>query len=261
MRIGESSMIATRMFNANINAGNRVMHSMATGFRINRGADDPAGLIASVNLSGAIQMLDAETRALSRADMTASAADGAMSEVSDLLGEAEELAVAAANTGATTPEEREAMQMELDSIMQTVDRLGSTSGFNGRPMFNGEMSISVGDDQITLSRISTSQLGIAGTNIASGDPEAAADAIRDARSQVNTARADLGAFQKNAIEPRVRSISIAAENTASALSLIRDTDYASAMADYTRQSILIGASGRSLGISMAQGSEVLNLLG
>lgn len=261
MRIGETTMIATRMFNANIGVGNRVMHTLATGLRINRAADDPAGLIASVNLSGALQSLDAESRALSRADSVASAADGAMSEVSDLLGEAEELAVAAANTGATTPEEREAMQLELDSILQTVDRLGSTSGFNGRPMFNGEMSISVGDDQHTISRISSSHLGIAGTNIASGDPEAAADALRAARAQVNTARAELGAFQKDAIEPRVRSLSIAAENTASALSLIRDTDYASATAGMARQNILIGASGRALSLSMAQGNEVLTLLG
>ncbi len=261
MRIGEIVLQATRMFNSNLKVGSHITNSLATGFRINRAADDPAGVISSQYLSGALASLDAESRALSRADSVASAADGAMSEVSDLLNEAEGLAVAAANTGGTTVEEREAMQLEFDSIMQTVDRLGSTSSFNGRPMFNGEMSLSVGEDQITFTRISTRQLGLAGTSLTSGDPEAAADAVRAARTQINTARAELGAFQKDAVAPRVRAISIAAENTASAMSLIRDTDYAAATSNYARQSILMNASGRTLSLSLAQANNVLTLLG
>lgn len=261
MRIGSVSMemIAVRMFNSNMEASSGILHTMATGFRINRAADDPSGLIASQYLSASLASLDAETRALSRADMAASTADGAMSEVSDLLVEAEGLAVAAANTGGTTAEEREAMQIELDSIMQTVDRLSHTS-FNGRSMFNGEYSLSVGQDSVTLSRMSSNDLGLSGTSLTSGDPEAAADAIRAARERVTTSRAELGAFQKNAIEPRVRSMSIAAENTASAYSFIRDTDYAAASANYARQSILVGSSGRSLGLAMASNENVLNLL-
>lgn len=259
MRIGTSTMIATRMFNANMDGVNRVMQSMSTGFRINRAADDPSGLIASQYLSASLASLDAETRALSRADMVANVADGAMSEVSDLLVEAEGLAVAAANTAGTTAEEREAMQIELDSIMQSVDRL-SNSAFNGRAMFNGEYSLTVGQDSITFSRMSSDDLSLTGTSLTGGAPQAAADAIRAAREQVSAARAELGAFQKNAIEPRVRSMSIASENTASAYSFIRDTDYAAASANFARQSVLVGSSGRSLSLAMASNENVLNLL-
>lgn len=261
MRIGETSLLAARTFNSNLNAGNRMMTSLATGFRINRAADDPAGLISSQLLSGSLQMLDAESRALSRSDSVASAADGAMSEVSDLLEDAEGLAVAAANTGGTTAEEREAMQMEFHSIMQSVDRLSSSSSFNGRRMFDGEMTLTVGEDSITFGKMGTSDLGLAGASLSSGDPEATADAIRAARAQVNTARAEIGSFQKDAIAPRVRSMAIAAENTASAMSIIRDTDYAAAFSEFARLGVLTSASGRSLGISMAQGSSVLTLLG
>ncbi|MBL8747025.1 MAG: flagellin [Phycisphaerae bacterium] len=261
MRIGETAMIATRMYNANLNAASRIMNSLATGFRINRAADDPAGLISSLNLSSSLQRLDAESRSLSRTDLTLSAADGAMTEVSDLLNDAEGLAVASASTGGASPEEREAMQLEFDSIMQSVDRLASSSGFNGRRLFDGRMTLGVGEDSITLSKLSTHDLGLSGASLAGGDPQATIDAIRAARAHMTAARAEVGAFQKDAIAPRVRAMAIASENTASAVSIIRDTDYAAAFSAYARQGALISASGASLNATNASANGVLKILG
>lgn len=250
---------AVRMFNSAFNSAGSTMRQLSTGYRITRAADDPAGLIGSEFLRSSLMALEAETRSLDRADAVASTADGALGEISGLLGEAEELAVAAANTGATTPEERDAMQLELDSIMQSVDRL-SASAFNGRPLFNGGMSLSVGQDSITFAEVSSSALGISGVSVSSGHPEAAAEAIRAAREQVSTARAQIGSFQKDAIAPRLRSIDVAAANTASAVSFIRDTDYASAASDLARQRVLLGAAGRIVRLSSLQNQATLDLL-
>lgn len=267
MRMGNMpvGMIAQRMFNSGLDASFMTMRSLATGFRINRGADDPAGLISSDFLRSSLMALDAESRSLERADSLANSADGAMSEISDLLVEAEGLAVEAANTGGMTPEERAANQLEIDSILQTVDRLGGAS-FAGRNMFDGKMSVTLGEDSVTFSKISSRELGLSdvaaggSASLDGGDPEAAADAIRAARSKLSNMRGSLGAFQKNAIAPRMRAISIASENTAAATSLIRDTDYASATSDLARQQVLLGAAGRMLRISSGQNEDVLNLL-
>src|SRR5688572_8933966 len=75
------------------------MEKLATGLRINRGADDPAGLIASEDLRAALKMLDAETRAMERTDMVANVADGALGEMSELLSNANAAEVATANSG------------------------------------------------------------------------------------------------------------------------------------------------------------------
>lgn len=256
---------AIRLFNEGYAAANKTMEQLATGLRINRGADDPSGLISSEYLRSSLAMLEAETRSLERADMMASVADGAMGDVADLLGEAESLAIAAANTGATTVEEREAMQLELDSIMQTIDRLGSTS-FAGQKLFDGNATIGPNGDSYLLSKLSSYELGLTSLtadgsmSLVNGDVSSAADALRTARQQVTTARGSLGSFQKDAIAPRIRAISIAAENTSAAVSVIRDTEYAAATSDLARQNVLFGAAGHMLGVSASNTKTILDLL-
>lgn len=268
MRIGSISMemTARRMFNAGIDAGNNTMRTLATGLRINSAEDDPAGLISSEYLRGALLTLDAESRSLDRADAVASTASSALGEISDMLTEAETLAVAAANTGATTPAERAAMQDEIDSILQSVDRM-SQSSFNGQRLFSGNMSLTVGSDTISFATASSRDLGLdevasgGSASLNGGDASAAQDKIRDARSRVLGAMASIASFQKDAISPRQRAISIAAENTAAAVSVIRDTDYASATANLARQQALTSAAGRMLRITTEGNSTALTLLG
>ncbi|MEM0982754.1 MAG: hypothetical protein AAGI17_02260 [Planctomycetota bacterium] len=87
---------------------------LATGVRINRGADDPAGLISSERLSAALAALEAESRSFQRSRAVTNTADGALDGLTDQLNRADQLAIAAANTGGVSDAEREAMQMELD---------------------------------------------------------------------------------------------------------------------------------------------------
>src|SRR5262249_9099460 len=126
------SMVAQRNYAAASGVVNSSLLRMATGSRINRGADDPAGMITSDQLSAALATLSAESSGAERTDAIANVADGALSEVSGLLSEANAAAVANANTGGMSQAERDANQMEIDSALQSVDRIAGTTTFDGQ---------------------------------------------------------------------------------------------------------------------------------
>src|SRR4051812_36315376 len=131
-----SNVASSRVIHAlrtNRAAATTALTRLSTGLRINSGADDPAGLIAALGLSREIVEIDGQLSADTRSYYDAAAADGKLGEFSNLLLQAKSLTVANANTAGTTPEERAANQMQLDAIVNQVDRLaaansGSTSG-------------------------------------------------------------------------------------------------------------------------------------
>ena len=240
----------------------RASERLATGQRINRGADGPADLISVVNLDKQLAVLEAETRSLERADAVVSTADAALAEVSGLTAEAHALAIASANTGALSDAERAANQIELDSIAQSIDRVAQTTSFNGRRLFSGEVTARTGstaaDASLTIDRVTLSRLG--DTTFADGDhgfsslatgralavdgdrPGDAATVASNASEQVATLRGSLGAFQRNAIHSTLRSKQEQIVQTASARSLIGDTDFAKATAERNRGETLYRAA-------------------
>ena len=117
------------------------LQRVSTGQRINRAADDPSGLIASENLRAVLADLEAESDSLQRVDHVASTADAAIGEMSDLLTEARGLAVAAANTAGVSDEERQALQMELDSVISSIDRMAQSTSFNGDRLLDGTATL------------------------------------------------------------------------------------------------------------------------
>jgi flagellin len=256
----------------------RSLERLATGVRINRAADDPAGLIASENLRAQLAQLDAESRALERADHIASTADGAMGVVSDLLVDAEGLAVAAANTAGMSDAEREAYQMEMDATVQAAQRIASTTTFNGTRLLDGSFTMSVGEASVTIGSVDPSDLGAVTdqsgytftlADTASGRPINLLDAnvafsqesIRAARSQVAQSRGSLGAFARNTIQPAWNANRVAFENTAAANSAIRDTDFAAETSALVRAGILASASMGAIGADRDRAASVLTLLG
>lgn len=271
-----ASLIALRQAQRN---GSRFAGSLvplATGSRINRGADDPAGLIASENLRASLAQIDAEQRALDRDAMVVNVADSALAEVSSLTTDLGSAAVAAANTGGMSDAEREAYQLEADSALQTIDRIASTTRFNGQAVFGGEMTITVGGDSITVGDPNTHKIGqVSGgsgaysladvgagraLSFVGGDPEVAQQSIRAAASGVATMRGALGAFQRNGIESQRRAEEVAYENTAAANSAIRDTDFAFASGVSARSSALLSASMVTLRAANENGRRALNFL-
>ncbi len=235
-----------------------VLETLATGLRINRGADDPAGLVSSEQLRAMLAELEAESSSLERARGAAVVADRSLGEIGDLLIEAEALAVANANTGGLSESEREANQMELNSILSAVDRVASTSGFKDTPLLRGGMSLDISGASLSLPSAAVTDLGsteIDGetytlADVASGGKFAidgpttdrSLEIIRAARQEAIFAQAEVGAFEMNAIEPRRAGLGVAIESLTAAESSIRDTDYAKATAQLARLDVLETAS-------------------
>ena len=248
------SLTAQRTYAANAKSLAGTLEKLSTGQRINRGKDDPAGLITSENFRAVLAALDAETRSLQRVDSVANVAESALSEISGLLVEATGLAVSSANSAGFSDAERAANQMELDSIVFAINRIANSTSFNGDRLLDGTATLSAGGASITISSAAASALGeidIDGTthtlidvasggslNIANGDLEGTLQTIRAAMNQVATQRGTIGAFQKNTVASQISTNQVAFENVAAANSLIRDTDYAKETAALSRAQVL-----------------------
>ena len=132
-----SSLIAQRVLRKNNESVNKSLERLSTGLRINKGADDPAGLIASENLrlekAGISQAIDNAERASN----IIGTAEGGLTEVSTLLTELQQLVSQAANTGGLSDEELAANQLQVDSILGTINRIAGSTAFQGAKLLNG----------------------------------------------------------------------------------------------------------------------------
>ena len=245
---------------------------LSTGLQINRGADSPAGLISSEQLRAVLAALDAETRVLQRQDHVASTADAALSEVSNVLVDTKALQVQLGG-GTLSASERDAIQMQIDANVQSVDRMAAAAGFNGVGLFSGEVSLSYGGDTLDLPRVDAATIGeteISGTtytlaDVVSGGALAGNTAagdlvIESAISDIATLRGSIGAYQANTIQPALNSINTAMENTAEAESIIRDTDFAAEIVEFNRNALLTQANLAVYGYVNTSGTRVLDLL-
>jgi len=265
-----------RPFSVAMAAQGQSLLRLSTGFRINRGADDPSGLIAAENLSAALSVLEAETRSLERANSVASAADGYLGEISSMLREADAIAVATANTAGMSDAEREAYQMEMDSIANSVSRIAQTAEFNGQSLFNGEGAIATSNDSVALDELTMSSIGLVEidgesyslSDVVSGgsadlatNPEIASQVLAEARDQISTMRGRVGAFQAHSVEPALAQNATATRNLSAARSIIRDTSYASESSELIRTGILAQSSAAVLLLGNRATSNVISLLG
>jgi len=131
------SLIAQRVLGQNNQALGTSLERLSTGLRINRGADDPAGLIASENLRSEQRALGAAIGNAERAEQVVNIAEGGLTEVSSLLTELQGLVTTTANTAGLSAEEKEANQLQIDSILQTIDRIAASTSFQGSRLLNG----------------------------------------------------------------------------------------------------------------------------
>lgn len=115
------------------------LERLSSGLRINRGKDDPAGLIASEALRSEISGINQAIENSTRAVNVIATAEGSLNEVSSLLLELRGLVTKSANEGALSPKEIEANQLQIDSILASIDRIANTTQFNGVKLINGEL--------------------------------------------------------------------------------------------------------------------------
>jgi flagellin len=250
--------VATRELNTSL-------ERLATGKRINRASDDPSGLIAADSFAARGAEIRSEIKRLERAVYIGNARDGAQSAVGDLLIELEGLVVQAANTGATSREEREALQIEVDGVLRGMEFVISTSQFNGIKLFEGQTLRSLGglNAEGDAQDYTLADLGTGGRlNLIDGDLEKAQQLVGRSREGNNFERADLGARIKNDFEARIDGLYVELENLLSAESVIRDTDYAVEVSNLVRAQVLREAATQSTLIARAQQAQAtLALLG
>jgi flagellin len=248
------------------------MTRLATAQKINRASEAPAALIASEKLRSEIAALEAESKSLQRTSHVVNTADGAMSEMSDQIIQARAANVALANSAGLTDGERDALQMQVNAAIQSVDRISRQSNFAGNRTLDGNMTLTAGGDSITIPKTDPTELGEVTDSgqtyrlsdidkiSASGNTALSQTVLDDAFSDILTRRAELGAFDKNTVRSRYNALQSELENTLRAESEIRDTDYAREMSELTRTSILEKASYKALEIDTQMRSSMFNLI-
>lgn len=249
--INVAEMIGRNSLARSTRAVNTSLERLATGKRINRGSDDPAGLTAASSLKAEERSIMAKIDALAQEQGYLGAREGAQSVVSDLLVDLSGLVVTAANRGATSQAEREAMQIEANSIVQTINHLANTSRFKDEQILTGYTANYLGqgtatrtleDGTVETYTYSLADLGAGGElNLVDGDSEAAQNAVDAAAEFVASSRATVGIREKD-IDSEVRALQSQLENTSAARSQIEDTDYAKEAATLVRNQVLQQAS-------------------
>ena len=133
------SLQAITTYSKNSSDLNTHLQRLSTGLRINAGKDDPSGLIASETLRSEIQGINQAVSNTQRADNVINTAEGALGEVSSLLLNLQSLTNQAANTGALSDDEIQANQLQVDSILNSINRISNTTQFNGKKLLDGSL--------------------------------------------------------------------------------------------------------------------------
>ncbi|HEX8878290.1 MAG TPA: flagellin [Phycisphaerales bacterium] len=158
------SLIAQRVLGQNQQSLTSSLERLSTGLRINSGKDDPAGLIASNNLGAEIVGKNTAISNANRADQVVNIAAGGLTEVSGLLTQLQGLVTSSASTSGISDSEKQANQLQIDSILQTIDRISSSTSFQGIKLLNGNfdfktsgVNTGVSDFKINAAKFSGSQ--------------------------------------------------------------------------------------------------------
>ncbi len=149
-----SAVVAQRHLNTAYRTLDSTLQKLSSGLRINRGADDPAGLIVSERLRSEINGVGQAIRNSQRASNVIATAEGALNEVAALLNSIQALAIEAANTGAFSDAEIKANQLQVDSAIASITRIANSTTFAGRALIDGSLDyITSGVDNTNLSRV------------------------------------------------------------------------------------------------------------
>ncbi len=159
------SLIGQRVLGANNSMLGTSLERLSTGLRINRGKDDPAGLIASQNLRAEMKGLDQAIKNAERADQVVNITEGGLGEIGSLLNELQALVTQSANDGGLSDEEKEANQLQIDSILQTIDRIAGATAFQGKKLLNGNLDYQTTNisDEIGAFSVNGAKLGFGET--------------------------------------------------------------------------------------------------
>jgi flagellin len=272
---------AYRNLNDTQNTVSRSMEKLSSGLRINRAADDAAGLAISEGLKSQVSGSAVAARNAQDGISVIQTTEGALTEVHSILQRMRDLAVQGASdtNGIGAGTARTAIKAEGDSLGQELDRLVKSTNFNGINLLDGSagalgvMKIQVGTGgdplkdtiSLTLANVGTTltNLGVTDSSkFAVTDNAAATQTIKDidlAIVGISTQRASLGATQ-NRLEHATKTLQVSGENLQAAQSRITDTDMAQEMVKFTKANIMAQAGTAMLAQANQSGQGVLSLL-
>jgi flagellin len=233
------------------------LEKLSSGFRINRAADDAAGLAISEGLRSQVGGLKVAVRNAQDGVSVVQTAEGALTEVHSMLQRMNDLSVQYAN-GTQNSDSQAALEAEFDQLQLEVTRITDNTKFNGVALFGGtDLAFQVGYDAADTITVTGADA------LAAVDTSAAvitdSSTVQDAITAISTQRASLGAFQ-NRFEHTINSVNVAIENLSASESRIRDTDMASEMVAFTRANILQQAGTAMLAQANQAPQSVLSLL-
>lgn len=259
---------ARRNLSMTIGRQTNALERLTSGLRINKSADDAAGLAISERLRTQVNGL---SQALLNAQDGISflqVAEGGLQQINEIIQRMRTLSIQASN-GTLTSIDRSLIQTEIGQLISEVNRQASSTQFNTKRIFtaNGSMTFQVGANRsdtikLTLSRVTAAGLGVSAVSVLGSSNVNASQAISrldTALDRINTQRARLGAFQ-NRLENVVNFIGIAGENMSSALAQIREADIATEIVNFTREQILAQTGTALLAQANQAPSMVLALL-
>jgi flagellin len=256
------------------------LEKLSSGYRINRAADDAAGLAISEGLRSQIGGLKVAVRNAQDGISVVQTAEGALNESQAILQRMRDLAVQASNGGSQDTTAQAAADTEFQQLNKELDRIAGTTTFNGNKLldanFNGAFQIdsstatgSVIQVDITSSGVLSGLTitGLDSTGLATGSADltntanavSAIGTLDTALKDVSTVRAKLGAYQ-NRFEHTINNLNVAVENLSASESRIRDVDMASEMVNFTKSQILTQAGTAMLAQANQAPQSVLKLL-
>jgi flagellin len=241
------------------------MERLSSGYRINRAADDAAGLAISERLRGQIGGLDQAQRNVQDAVSLVQTAEGSLTEVHAMLQRVRELAVQYKN-GSLSTADRTAIQSEVYQLASEIERIGSSAQFNGIMLLNSVQTITFQVGAKDGETISVSTISLGGTTGVGSNYFALSSTGSTDISEIDTAidnvsaqRAQFGAVQ-NRLEYTLQNAAIYQENLTASESRIRDVDMASEMVNFTKLQILQQAGTSMLAQANQASQGVLSLL-
>jgi flagellin len=265
-----ASLNAQRQLSNSGSALSTSFERLSSGFRINRAADDAAGMQISDRMTSQIQGLNQAIRNANDGVSLVQTAEGAMQEITTSLQRIRQLAVQSQN-GINSSSDRAALQKEVSALKTEISRIGTTTQFGGVDLLTGTYSAAFlvganGGQTISVNLSRSGGYGASGLSVGSVDistasgASAALTSIDNALSSLGGARADLGALQ-NRFQSTIRNLASVSENVSNARSQIRDTDFASETAELTRNQIVQQASLSVLSQANQRPQTALSLLG
>ena len=265
------AMNAYRNYSTNTSALSKNLEKLSSGYKINRAGDDAAGLAISEKMRMQITGLDKAQDNAKDGISLVQTAEGALTEVHDMLNRMAELATQSAN-GTYTDGDRTKLDLEVKQLREEIDRIAQSTNFNGQKLLNAgagasTFKLQIGDTadtfnqlSVSISGVSTAALSINNLSVGSVTTATAAiGAISNAIDKVSTIRSNLGAYQ-NRLEHTINNLGVMEENIQDAESTIRDTDVAEEMMAYTKNNILIQSAQAMLAQANQVPQGVLQLL-